>query len=169
MANVQRYIDGTKNTVTVLVKSGVTVELGDLMFIDNASNLRNDGSSIANFFAYPVEYLRVSGASVELNKEVLKSYFVGVALDDKDGISGGSDENISIATSGKFVYDLKPAKTIKVGEFFSASGTTSASDLLNQKIMKTEDSDKVLGYFAESKTHAANAYVFIRTIYSNLI
>ena len=39
MANVQRYVDGNKNIVEIRIASGVTVELGDLMF------LTRDGTS----------------------------------------------------------------------------------------------------------------------------
>ena len=133
------------------------------MFLDNADNLRNDGSSTADYSAYPIEHFRISGSSLELNKQNLKNYFLGVAMDDKDGISGGQDINLTVATAGKFEYDLKPGRTVDIGDMFSASGTTSASNLLNQKIMLTEDSNKAIGYFAENKTHAITAEVFLKT------
>ena len=169
MANVNRYVGGSKSVVPINVLSAVTVELGDLMFIDNADNLRNNGSSTASQNGYPIEYLRISGSSLELNKAALKSCFIGVAMDDKDGISGGADLNISVAVSGIFNFDLKPAKSVKVVQMFGASGTTAASDLFNQKIMKTDDSDMALGYFTETKNHAQDANVFIRTIFNGVI
>lgn len=170
MANVNRYISGERDEILVLVNSSVTVEVGDLMFLDKANNLRNDGSSNADFTAYPVEYFRTSGASVELNKQTLKTYFLGVALDDKDGISNGEDVNLTVATAGKFEYDLKPGRSVDVGNMFSASGTTSASNLINQKIMKTSDTNKALGFFAESKTHANSAEVLIKSsVFGNTI
>ena len=169
MANVNRYIEGEKKEVLVLVQSSVTVEVGDLMFLDKVNNLRNNGSSTADYTAYPIENFRISGASLELNKNSLKDYFLGVAMDDKDGISNGSDMNIPIATTGKFDYDLKPGGTINIGEMFSASGTTSASNLLNQKIMKTSEVTKALGYFAESKIHAQSIEVFLNTFMGNTI
>lgn len=163
MANVNRYISAERDEVLVLVNSGITVEIGDLMFLDNVDNLRNDGSSNVDYTAYPVEYLRASGASVELNKQILKPYFLGVALGDKDGISNGEDINLVVATAGKFTYDLKPGRSVDVGDMFSASGTTSASNLINQKIMKTSEISKALGFFAESKTHANSVEVFIKS------
>ena len=51
------------------------------------------------------------------------------------------------------------------GDMFGASGTTSASDLINQKVMKVEDSDYGLGYFSERKKHALNCEGFIKTAF----
>ena len=48
-------------------KAGVTGELGDMIFLDDADNLRNNGSSTATNFGYPFEYFRLSGASLALN------------------------------------------------------------------------------------------------------
>ncbi len=162
MANVNRHIAGDPKCIGVNVLSAVTVELGDLMFLDNTDDLRNDGSSTANNNAYPFEYFRISGASLELNKGAVKSRFLGVAMDDKDGIGGGIDRNMSIAISGQFEFDLKPAKTVNIDDYFGASGTTSASDLFNQKVMKSSDSDNALGYFQERKVHAQKAWVWIK-------
>ena len=163
MANVQRYVDGRRLIVPINVLSAVTVELGDLMFQDDEDDLRNDGDSTANNYGYPIEYFRISGSSVELNRRELKDHFIGVAMDDKDGIDDGSDRNISVATSGKFNFDLKPGKTVRLSQMFEASGTTAASNMLNQKIAQTTNVDSALGYFAESKSHARSADVFIRT------
>jgi len=163
LANVNRYIEGQKDSLLLLVNSSVTVEVGDLMFLDDLDGLRDDGSSSADFTAYPISYLRTSGSSLELNIIALKEHFLGVALDDKDGISNGSDMILPFATSGKFDYDLKTGRSINVGEMFSASGTTSASNLLNQKIIYTDEVSKALGFFAESKTNARSAEVFIKS------
>lgn len=169
MANVNRWVRGSKNAVAITVLSAVTVELGDLMFVDDADNLRNDGSSTANNYGYPFEHFRTSGASVDVNKKTVKSHFLGIAMDDKDGISDGVNQLITVATVGIFNFDLKPPKSVRLGYYFGASGTTSASNLLNQKVMKTDDSDYALGYFAETKAHALNADVVIRTAFGGLI
>ena len=139
--------------------------MGDLMFLDQIDNLRNDGSSTATNYAYPFEYFRLSGASITLNKAGVKDYFLGVALDDVDGINNNIINSITVATAGKFKLDLKPAKTIYNGDMFGASGTTTASDLINQKVMKVEDSDYGLGYFSERKKHALNCEGFIKTAF----
>ncbi len=167
MSNVQRYVEGSRNTLLINVLSAVTVQTGDLMFIDKINNLRVNGSSTANNYGYPAEYLRTSGSSLEINKETFKTYFLGVALDYKDGISGGVDLNIPVATSGKFNFDLKPARSIFTGDMFGASGTSTASDLFNQKIMKVTDENKALGYFAETKIGAIEADITINTAYSS--
>jgi len=162
MANVQRWVSGNPNALYVTVHSGITVELGDLMFLDNQDNLRNDGSSTADNLAYPIEYLRTSGASLELNKHKLKEVFIGVAMDDKDGVGdSGNTKKVSIATSGKFRFNLKPAKSVYAGNYFGATGTSTASDLYNQKIMKTSDTTSIIGVFAEYKVHAREAEVYI--------
>lgn len=166
MANVQRYVSGKRDVLLINVLSAVTVQTGDLMFIDKVDDLRVNGSSTANNYGYPAEYLRTSGSSLETNKETMKTYFLGVAMDYKDGISGGVDLNIPVATGGKFNFDLKPGRTVYTGDMFGASGSSTASDLFNQKIMKTTDSDKALGYFAEYKVNALNADIFIKTVYS---
>ena len=168
MANVQRYVDGNKNIVEIRIASGVTVELGDLMFLDSANDLRNDGSSTASNCAYPIEYFRISGSSINLNRAGVTPYFLGVAMDDVEGWNiSGITKYIGIATSGKFSFDMKPAKTVYPTNWFSASGTTSASDMINQKISKTTEAKYALGRFTEKKLHALSAEVFINSIFSS--
>uniref|UniRef100_A0A6M3LIL5 Uncharacterized protein n=1 Tax=viral metagenome TaxID=1070528 RepID=A0A6M3LIL5_9ZZZZ len=164
MANVQRYVEGVIRRISVIVPSAVTVEIGDLMFINNTDDLRYDGSSTADNYAYPLEYLRASGASLELNKREAKSRFIGVATDCKNGIDNDSNERkISIAISGKFNFDLKPAKTVYPGNRVAPSGTSSASNMFNQKVAKTSDGSITIGTFAEHKVHALNAELEIRS------
>lgn len=167
MANVNRYVGARAEygTVLVPVPSGVTVELGDLMFLDNADDLRNNGSSTANHCAYPFEHFRISGASLTLNKAAVVDRFLGVALDDLDGISGAPTQRITVATSGKFNFDLKPPKSVRLNHQFGASGTTVASNLYNQKVMAVTGTSFALGTFAEVKVHARNADLFINTIF----
>jgi hypothetical protein len=167
LADIQRYKDRDKDVILLSVSSGVTVEIGDLMFRDSIDNLRNDGSSTANNRAYPLKYLRVSGASLELNKRQAKNYFVGVSLGCWDGV-GDTDYtlNIPIATHGVFSYELKPAKTVDVGNYVSPSGSTSGSDMYNQKVMKTTESLNAIGYFSRGKLYAKNADVIIKTALS---
>ena len=164
MSGTNRYIDGEKGATLVAVQGGVTVELGDFMFIDSAVNLRNDGNSTATLYAYPLEYFRTSGASLAVNQRSVKNYFIGVAIDDHDGKSDSPSLNISIATMGKFKYPLRPARTITPSDYFGISGSTSGSDMFNQKIKRVTDSDYALGTFAELQTRAREACVFINTI-----
>ena len=164
LSGKNRHIECDPGIILAPVQGGVTVELGDLMFYDDSENLRNNGDSTATLYAFPIEYFRISGASLTLNKAALKQHFLGVAMDEKDGLSNSSSRNISIATQGKFSFPLKPARTIAAGEYFGAAGTTTASDLLNQNIMRVTDSSFALGTFAEMKPHAKDAEVFIRTI-----
>lgn len=165
MSNVDRHVDGDTNAIPVSIASGVTVELGDLMFLDNANNLRNDGSSTATLCAYPFEYFRLSGASLTLNRAGVKNYFLGIALDDVDGISNGVTNTITVGKTGKYELDLKPGKTVYPSNMFGATGTTTASNLYNQKVMKVTDTDYALGYFAERKVHALTAEGIIRTAF----
>ena len=165
MANVQRYREWKRNTILINVLSAVTVQTGDLMFMDKVDNLRVNGDSTANNFGYPAEYLRTSGSSLETNKETFKTYFLGVALDYKDGVSGGVDSKIPVARSGKFIFPLKPAKSVGTGDMFGAAGTSTASNLINQKIMKTTDTSNALGRFAETKTGAIEAEVTLNTAF----
>ncbi|HDZ15649.1 hypothetical protein LCGC14_0570280 [marine sediment metagenome] len=162
--NVNRYVDHEAIPIIVGVASGVTVEQGDMMFLDKDDNLRNDGSSTADNYAYPFEYHRISGSSLTLNKASVKDYFLGVSLDDVDGVNNTIIQKVSIGTTGKYNLDMKPAKTIRTGQMFGASGTTTASDLLNQKVMKVTDTSLALGYFAEAKVHALTADVIITSI-----
>ena len=168
MANVNRYVEGRRNVRLVNVASGVTVEIGDLMFLDNSDNLRSNGSSSANYYAYPISYLRISGASLTLNKAEVKARFLGVALDDKtvEYIPSGIFK-ISIATTGKFNFDLSPGASVNNGSYFGPSGTTTGSDMFNQKVAKTTNSDLALGYFAEYKINANSADVWIRTAFGS--
>ena len=169
MSNVNRYVGGKATVLPIGVLSAVTVHVGDLMFLNKDDNLMNDGNSTADNYGYPFEYFRISGGSLELNKAGVKSYFLGVALDDKDGVSIGNDQTLTVMASGIFDYDLKPSRSVSLNDMFCAAGTTTASNLYNQKIMKTDESDKALGFFTQRKLHAQNAEVFIRTIFGNEI
>ena len=161
-SSVDRRVEGPFSSLLINVSGGVTVCTGDLMFIDDADNLRNNGSSISSSNGYPISYLR-SGTSIEQNKDALKERFLGVAIDDKDGVSNGGDSNIPVLTGGKFSFPLKPAKTVNAGDYFGPSGTTTDSDMFDQKVMKTSFVTRALGYFAERKVHALTAEVFLRT------
>jgi hypothetical protein len=163
--NVDRRIQGKFNPVLIEVNSGVTVEQGDLMFLDSADDLRNDGSSTATNYAYPFEYFRISGSSVTLNKAGVKNYFLGIAMDDVDGINNNIINKITVGTDGKWGLHLKPGKTVSILNMFGASGTTAASNLLNQKVMKVTETTYALGYFSEKKVHALNAEGFIKTAF----
>jgi len=165
ISSYNRYVEGHKNTKLIAVQGGVTVSIGDFMFLDNADNLRNNGSSTATNYAFPVCYLR-SGTSIEQNKTAAKTVFLGVALDDKDGQSNGPDYLIPIASAGKFNYPLKPNKTVYAGKMFSLSGTSTNSDILNQSVALTTSVDQAVGYFAESKVHAQTADIVLRTAFS---
>jgi len=138
-----------------------------LMFLDNNDNLRDNGSSTKDNYAYPFSYLRISGASLELNKSEVKERFLGVSLEDKyyEDIPTG-EFKISVATTGKFNFDLKPGASISNGDYFGPSGTTTGSDMFNQKIAKSTNSLLSLGYFAEYKINANSADVWIRTAFS---
>lgn len=171
MANVQRLIrTETHEVKTILLgfASGTTVELGDMIFIDSADNLRNNGDSEATNLGYPFENFRLSGASLALNKKGVKNYFIGIALDDKDGRTGGSNQNLTVATKGKFFMGLKPNKTVQIGQMYGASGTTLASNLANQKVMKITDEDFALGYFSERKLYAQSALINIQNLHNKI-
>lgn len=157
-----RWVGWDRNVRLFIVQGGVTVRTGDLMFLDNTDDLRNDGDSTATNFAFPISYLRISGASLQLNKDEVKERFLGVATDDKDGdISSAVNVNIPIASAGKFSFDLKPAKTVNATDYFGPSGTTASSDIFDQKIAKTSRTTDALGYFTERKIQALTADVMI--------
>ena len=164
MGNVYRHIKYDPQADLVDIASGVTVEMGDLMFLDSADDLRNDGNSSANYCAYPFEYFRLTGSSLTLNKAGVQDYFYGIAIDDVDGV-GGVSRKISIASGGKWEVDLKPGKTVSPSNMFGAAGTTTASDLYNQKVLKTSETGFALGYFVEKKVHALKAEVVLRTAF----
>ena len=164
MANVQRYVEGKLNVVLITTPSAVTVEVGDLMFLNNSDNLQSDGSSTVDNYAYPISYLRISGGSLELNKREVKDRFIGVSMDYKPGIGNSSwDKKMSVATSGKFKFDLKPVKTVYPGSRVGLSGTSSGSNMLNQRVMKTSDTLITIGTFTEQKMHASAAELEIRS------
>ena len=164
MSNVYRYIEGARTCIPITIASGVTVEIGDLMFIDNEDNLRINGSSTANNCAYPLEYLRISGASLELNKREVKERFIGVSMDYHSGITNeDTTRTISVAISGKFNFHLKPAKTVYPGSYVGVTGTSSGSNIINQKVMRTDDSLIRIGTFAEYKKQALNADLEIQS------
>ena len=166
MADVNRWDHGDKNCIGVTVLSGTTVEMGDLMFLDDTDGLREEGSSTADYTAYPVEHLRPT-ATLSSNKGYIETRFLGVAMEGKDGGVNQPEKLIAIARSGIFEFDMKPARTVKVGYYAGPSGTTSASNFFNQKVMVEEEANKThcYGHFVEYKTHAQSALVMIKTRY----
>jgi len=161
--NVNRYVSGEKNQVKVTFGSGTTVNVGDLIFYDNADSLRLNGTSTKSNTGFPLEKLRAAGTSLEYNKTLVKSRLLGVALDDKDGGPSCPTKEISVATSGVFEFDMKPARTVKIGYKASPSGTSENSNMFNQKVMVTQFTNRAIGYFVENKTHALKAKVQIQT------
>ena len=163
MANVNRHYSGDKNTIQVPFLSGTTVQMGDLIFFDDIDNLRNDGSSSATFTGYPISWLRTSGASLEANKAVVPARFLGVAMSDKDGGPDKPAVKIAVATTGIFRFNLKPAVTVNTGQLAGPSGTSTGSNMYDQKLMLTTQSAKAIGYFMERKVHTKTALVRLRS------
>lgn len=163
MANVNRWESGDKNCIAVNFLSGTTVEMGDLIFLDDTDDLRSNGSSTASQTGYPISWLRASGASLEYNKSMVKARFAGIAISDKDGGANLPAKLIAVATSGIFEFDLKPARTVNVGNAVGPSGTSAASNMFDQKVMLTTKSANKIGYFVERKLHARSALVSIKT------
>jgi hypothetical protein len=169
MANVNRYISGRsspKNIHGYVSKSGTTIEMGDLMFLDDTDGLRDGGNSTADYSCYPLSWLRPSGTTLEAKKTLVQNHFLGVAMDDKDGNSQSCEQLIAVATSGMFEFDMKPAKTLQVGYMLSPAGTTSSSNLFNQKVMHTTTATKAIGYVVKKQTHALKCEMIIRPAYS---
>ena len=158
-----KYIGNEKYPTLVNVQGGVTVEVGDFLFLDSSINLRNNGDSTASMYAYPIEYFRPATAIDEKRVQVV-NYFIGVAISDKYGQTGANNKNVTVATEGVFEFPLKPGRTIYPGDYASAAGTTAASDLFNQYVRRTTDVSYALGVFVERKISAARAYVSINSI-----
>lgn len=163
MANVNRYWGGETNKILVPVLSGVTVEVGDLLFYDDIDGLRKNGNSVATFKAFPMQYMRTSGASLEANKHFIEGRFLGVAMDNKAGDNSGVTKDLSIATTGIFNFELRPARTVYFGYYAGPSGTTTGSNIDNQKVAITTNAPHSYGYFVERKVHALSARVSIMT------
>ena len=174
MANVNRWISGrnnSKNAMPVNAQSGTTVEMGDLMFLDDADGLREGGGSTANYSCYPLSWLRPTGTTLEAKIALVQARFLGVAMDDKDGHARSQEKLIPIVKTGMFEYDLKPGGTINVGTILAPTGTTSSSNILNQKVVKTTVVTKAIGYSVEKKVHATSIQMLIRPAFglSNII
>ncbi len=163
MADVNRWESGDKNCISVHFLSGTTVEMGDLIFLDNADGLRGNGSSTASQTGFPISWLRASGASLEYNKSLVKDRLLGVAMSGKDGGDNVPAQNIAVATTGIFELDLSPPATVKVGEMVGPSGTTVGSKMYDQKVMLTTKTANAIGYIAENKLYAQSAKVLIKT------
>ncbi len=169
MPDVWRLIEGDSKAVSIVSPSSVTVCIGDFMFINDTDDLLANGDSVLDNLGYPISYLRVSGGSLELNKRQVKQRFLGVALDYKDGVGvSGHTKLIAVGTDGKYDLDLRPAKTVKLTDFFGPSGTSSGSNMFNQKVMQLEsgNTESAFGYFVERKQSARTAEGFIYSIFN---
>jgi len=163
--DVNRHVKWPYWPVEVQVRESTEVEKGDLIFLDEVNNLRNNGSSTANHSAYP--FSKLSGASGTLaNNQYLAAYhFLGVAMEGSYGPSGseaGVTQNIAVATTGHFSFPLKSPKSFKVASVVMPSG--SGVTLFDQKVMMWESgSTYPLGYVTEGRTRGVSVTLLLRT------
>ena len=141
--------DGWKNSfwhVEAMVHGNITINKGDLIFLDQVDGLRGRGTSIADNYVYPFE--KVSGTTLSLssNRSLAHQNFLGVAAHwSRSGVT----EPLAVNIKGLFKYPLKNARKARVGYYVTPSG--SGVTLHNQYISTSSSSTNAIGICA---THA---------------
>jgi len=131
MAGHNRYLYGETNQVKVPVHGNVAVEPGDFICLAGATQVAGNFSCAADYYAYPVSAVTgpeaCSGTGASKATSVIKSWFLGVAL---DGSPNGVTNYISVAQSGFFRYPISPVNAttgVTIGAKITA--VTPASEI----------------------------------------
>ncbi len=137
MANTMRWRYGDTNPVQLPVASGVEVEIGDLVYLE-------DG------MARPASALSDQGSSV-LNLSTFQDAFVGVAM---QASPVGTASAIRIATTGVFEFNCDAA-THELGDALSVGINLAGEQLIDQKVADAASLAAAIGRCAKQVSVAA--------------
>ena len=127
MANTMRWRYGETNPVMMPVLDGYSVEIGDLVVLDEES-------------AKPAVSQADLG-TLAANQEALHDKFLGVAM---QASPSGSTEPIRVATSGVFEFDCT-SSTFEMGDLIGATEDTLGTELLNQSVIGVATPNLAIG------------------------
>ena len=118
MADVNRHLRGKTNEIEIDVHGKVVVEKGDFMVMFNTSStlLSSYTETTADYYGYPVSYLR------DVTDSYYANQFIGIAMLSSEA---GVTEKIPIATTGIFRYPLTTVTGVTATHL--VCGSTSAA------------------------------------------
>jgi len=145
MADVQRWLYGATQPISVAVDSATVIEIGDLLYLDTDD-------------AKPAASQADLGTKAQ-NQEGFHDNFLGVALTRS---KSGETAPVRIATSGVFELDMASA-TLQPGALVGAAGTGAAGavGVANQTIESVATANLAIGRVVELATSATKAKVSI--------
>lgn len=130
MANRFLWRYGDTNPVVAHVRDVHTVEIGDLVFLDN------DGSA----YTLPASQVNDFG-SIQANQAWFKCHFLGVAMQRHRASHDPLDANsIRVATTGVFEFDCASA-TFDIGDLVGVAENAAGTALLNQTVIQVAMAD----------------------------
>lgn len=159
MANKFRFSAGEDNAQKMPVPDDVNIEVGDCLFLDGATNLRNSGSSTADYKAYPFSSLSTGSLTSEL--VAASDYFLGIAL---EAATSGDRSEILVGTDGDWNLDAYTASTAKLGYFIEPYGAT-AGNITDQTVEVATTATNPLGYCLTTGSSQTTVKVRLRTVY----
>ena len=158
MADVNRHVKWPEWAMAVEVRGSTVIEMGDLLFLDRADGLRNNGTSTATQTAYPFATAGGTTKTLVSNQNLAADNFVGVALYDS---KSGDTESLAVATSGHFRFPLRSARTFRTNQVVMPAGSGTSLD--NQKIsIWASGSTYPLGYATRGKTRGGSVTFLLR-------
>ena len=139
MSNNMRWRYGETNPVVLPTQSGVTIEIGDLIYLDagNAKPAVNQADQL----------------TLAANRELLHDNFVGVAMQASNGDTAGS---IRVATSGVFEFPCSQA-IYQVGDLLGVTEDGTGTQLQNQEVAAVATENLAIGRCAKQVSPAADS------------
>jgi len=149
----------------VKIHGNITVNAGDLMFLDRTNGGRGAGVA-ADYYGYPFNYA-LNATTITMGiASILYNHFAGVAM---DGSISGTTEDISVATNGVFRYPVYRDGAVTIGALVSAvSSLTSGTGVSPQTVFMSATapgSTAYLGYCVKTQSGASYVDFQIRTAY----
>ena len=146
MSNKMRWRYGDTNPVMAAVDSAVTIEIGDLLFLNTDD-------------ARPASY-QADQESEAANQTLVAEKFLGVAMQQS---RAGDMAPIRVATTGVFEFDCA-SSTFEIGDLIGISENSSGNGLLDQTITSVASADLAIGRVARREPNSsATVLVDIRS------
>lgn len=153
MANTYRYRHGETNPISVLFSTSFPIELGDLLFIADATTDVDGDAGVAGT-VYPAS-ARKWNTDEATTRADFCAEFIGVAGQAAPNATayGVKDNKVRIDTGGVFEFDAESA-TYTAGQLVGPAKDTG-NDLLDQTLEAVSAEAQAIGRVVE--TTAANS------------
>lgn len=127
MSNKMRWRYGETNPIMMPVANGLSVEIGDLVYLD--TNVVKPANSQAD------------QGTLAANQELFHDNFLGVAMQHSPA---DSDAPIRVATTGVFEFECLSA-TFEIGDLIGSAEDTLGTMLENQLVEQVASENLALG------------------------